>query len=289
MLIVDSGATKAEWCLVRDGKVVHWYKGKGITPVYQTFEEMVREIKEQVLPQFKEAQIRAMHFYGSGCVPEKVPIVREVLQTSFPLDSIEVHSDLIAAARALCGNKPGIPCILGTGSNSCEWDGHQVVKQIPSLGFILGDEGSGASLGKQLLADALKERLTEGLKEALLEEYRLTPALVIDRVYRQPFPSRFLASLTPFLLKHIDDPTIRRIVRESFSAFFERNVMKYNYHENSVHFVGSIAWHHEATLREVASEKGIEVGTITPSPMDGLIAFHNWERGKRDIKTTKNR
>jgi N-acetylglucosamine kinase-like BadF-type ATPase len=275
ILIADSGATKADWCLVRGDEVLHRYKGKGITPVYQTLEEMTREIQEHVLPQFKETQIRAIHFYGSGCVPEKASIVREALHASFPLDAIMVQSDLIAAARALCGNEPGIACILGTGSNSCEWDGQQVVKQIPPLGFILGDEGSGASLGKQLLADALKERLTDGLKKALLEEYRLTPTLVIDKVYREPFPNRFLAGLSPFLLKHIDDPTIHRIVRESFSAFFERNVMKYDYRENNVHFVGSIAWHHEVTLREVASEKGIEVGKITPSPMEGLIAFHN--------------
>ncbi|MGI6572551.1 MAG: ATPase [Fermentimonas sp.] len=275
ILIADSGATKTDWCLIQGGEMIHRYKGKGISPVFQTREEIRQELQEGVLPQFKEANIRSIHFYGSGCLPEKVPVVKEALDASFPLNSIEVHSDLIAAARALCGNEPGIACIMGTGNNSCEWDGRRVIKQIPALGFILGDEGSGASLGKQLLADALKERLTKGLKEALFEEYQLTPALVIDKVYRQPFPSRFLASLSPFLLKHIDDPTIYRIVRGSFSDFLERNVMKYDYRKNNVHFVGSIAWHHETTLREVASEKGIKVGKIRSSPMEGLITFHN--------------
>lgn len=275
ILIADSGATKADWCLARGKEVLHRFTGKGITPVFQTKEEMAREIRENVLPPLEEAPIEAIYFYGSGCIPEKVPIVREALHASFPLETIEVYSDLIAAAHALCGHQAGIACILGTGSNSCEWDGTRVVKQISPLGFILGDEGSGASLGKQLVSDALKEQLTGGLKEALLEEYRLTPALVIDKVYRQPFPSRFLASLSPFLLKHIADPSIRRLVHRSFSDFFERNVMQYDFQNNKVNFVGSIAWHYAAVLKEVAAEKGIEIGNIIQSPMEGLITYYN--------------
>lgn len=274
ILIADSGATKADWCLVRGEEVLHRYKSAGITPVFQTKEEMTRVIRENVWPQFKETPIKAIYFYGSGCIPEKVPFVREAIYRSFPIETIEVYSDLIAVAHALCGREAGIACILGTGSNSCEWDGTQVVKQISPLGFILGDEGSGASLGKHLVGDALKNQLTEGLKEALLEEYQLTPALVIEKVYRQPFPSRFLASLSPFLLKHIEDPTVHRLVFRSFVNFFERNVMQYDYQNYKVNFVGSIAWYYEKILREVAGEKGIEMGKIIQSPMEGLITYH---------------
>ncbi len=274
LLIADSGATKADWCVVRGGEITHRFAGKGISPVFQTREEMTREIRENIFPVLNDISINAIYFYGSGCIPEKVPIVREAIHSVFPLEIIEVHSDLIAAAHALCGRKAGIACILGTGSNSCEWDGTRVVKHISPLGFILGDEGSGAALGKQLVSDALKDQLTEGLKEALLEEYRLTPSLVIDKVYRQPFPSRFLASLSPFLIKHITDPSIHRLLHQGFSDFFERNVMQYDYQNNRVNFVGSIAWHYEVLLKKVAAEKGIQVGKIAQSPIDGLIEYH---------------
>jgi N-acetylglucosamine kinase-like BadF-type ATPase len=181
---------------------------------------------------------------------------------------------LIAATHSLCGRNTGIACILGTGSNSCQWNGEEIVKQISPLGFILGDEGSGAVLGKNLVSDALKNQLTKGLKEMLLEEYGLTPAIIIEKVYRQPFPNRFLASLCPFLLTHIGDPTIRLIVTRSFSAFFERNVMQYDYQKNKVNFVGSIAWHYSDLLKEVAQQKGVVTGKITQSPIPGLIRYH---------------
>ncbi|WP_019539236.1 hypothetical protein [Proteiniphilum acetatigenes] len=274
ILIADSGATKSDWCLTRNGEIIHRFSGKGISPVYQTQEEIAEEIRLHVYPLLKEANIEAIYFYGAGCIPEKTDLVRDAIRQSFPVETVQVYSDLIAATHSLCGRRSGIACILGTGSNSCEWDGTSIVNQISPLGFILGDEGSGAVLGKNLIGDALKNQLTEGLKETLLDEYDLTPALIIDKVYRQPFPNRFLASLCPFLLKHIEDPTIRRIVTRSLSAFFERNVMQYDYQKNKVNFVGSIAWYFSEPLKEVAAEKGIEIGTISQSPMPGLIEYH---------------
>ncbi|WP_298647638.1 ATPase [uncultured Proteiniphilum sp.] len=278
ILIADSGATKTDWCLAKAGEVVHRFTGNGISPVFQTQEEIAGEIRLQVYPVLKNRNIGAIYFYGAGCIPEKTSLVRAALRQSFPVNTIHVYSDLIAAAHSLCGRRAGIACILGTGSNSCEWDGETIVKQISPLGFILGDEGSGAVLGKHLVGDALKNQLTEGLKEALLDEYDLTPALIIDKVYRQPFPNRFLASLSPFLLKHIDDRSIRRIVTHSFSAFFERNVMQYDYQKNKVNFVGSIAWYFSDPLKEVAAAKGIEIGTIAQSPMAGLIDYYYRDR-----------
>jgi N-acetylglucosamine kinase-like BadF-type ATPase len=273
MLIADSGATKTDWCLVRGDEVLQRFSGKGISPIYQSEEEIAQEIREHVYPLLTDNDVGAIHFYGSGCIPEKIPLVKQAIQQSFSIDAIHVYSDLMAAAHSLCGHEAGIACILGTGSNSCEWDGETIRKQISPLGFILGDEGSGAALGKQLAADALKNQLTPGLKEELMDEYHLTSALIIDKVYRQPFPSRFLASLSPFLHQHIEDVSIRRIVTQSFRVFFERNVMQYDYHNMEVHFVGSIAWYYANLLREVAVEKGINIGKIAQSPMEGLVRY----------------
>ena len=274
ILIADSGATKTDWCLTREGEILQRFSGKGISPVYQTEEEIAGEISNHVYPILKEREIDAIHFYGTGCIPEKIALVRNAIHKSLPIDSINIYSDLVAAIHSLCGHQPGIACILGTGSNSCEWSGSEIINQVSPLGFIVGDEGSGATLGRQLVGDALKNQLTPGLKEKLLEEYNLTPALIIERVYRQPFPSRFLASLAPFLLKHIDDKSIRRIVSGGFSGFFERNVIQYDYQKNKVHFVGSIAWYFTDILKELAADKEIVIGKIEQSPMPGLIEYY---------------
>ncbi|HBG57696.1 MAG TPA: ATPase [Porphyromonadaceae bacterium] len=282
ILIADSGATKTDWCLTHGGQIVQQFSTKGFSPVYQSEEEIAEEVRLHVYPLLKEKKVRSIHFYGTGCIPEKIPLVKNALSQSFPAETICVYSDLIAAAHSLCGHEAGIACILGTGSNSCEWNGKEIVKQISPLGFILGDEGSGASLGKQLVSDALKNQLPEGLKDAFLNEYGLTTASIIDKVYRQPFPSRFLAGLAPFLMKHLDVPHIRRIVTRSFSDFFDRNVMQYNYQKNKVNFVGSIAWHYADLLKEVAHQKNIGIGEIAQSPMPGLIRFYQPAKAGRE-------
>lgn len=274
ILIADSGATKTDWCLVSGGEILQRFSGNGISPVYQSQEEIAREIREQVQPRLKEHEIHAIHFYGSGCIPGKTTFVEKALHQSFPIGEIHVYSDLMAAAHSLCSHEAGIACILGTGSNSCQWNGSEITAQISPLGFILGDEGSGAALGRQLVGDALKNQLTPGLKEKLLEEQQLTPSLIIDKVYRQPFPSRFLASLAPFLLNNIGDDSIRKIVNRSFTDFFERNVMQYDYMHHKVHFVGSVAWHFASIVREVAATNGIAIGKIEQSPMPGLIDYY---------------
>ncbi|HOV71408.1 MAG TPA: ATPase [Dysgonamonadaceae bacterium] len=274
ILIADSGATKTDWCVAKNGEILFRFTGKGISPVYQSEDEITEEIQKNVYPLLKNRPIDAVYFYGSGCIPEKTAVVRNAIYQSLPVETIEVYSDLVGAAHALCGHEAGIACILGTGSNSCEWDGKTIVKHIPPLGFILGDEGSGAVLGKLLLSDALKNRLSPGLKEKLLEQYGLTQGIIIDRVYKQPFPSRFLASFSPFILENIEDPTIRRIVNTNFSDFLERNIMQYHYRENKVNFVGSIAFHYADYLKETADSKGIRIGTIYASPMEGLVRYY---------------
>lgn len=274
ILIADSGATKTDWCLVQQGVIIQRFEGKGISPIFQTKDEIAKEIKEHVYPQLKKKMPEAIFFYGSGCIPEKIENVKSAIQSSFPIDKVEVYSDLVAAAHALCGNESGIACILGTGSNSCEWNGEEIANQISPLGFILGDEGSGASMGKLLVGDLLKNQLSVELKEKFLKQYNLTPSIIIENVYKKPFPSRFLASITPFLLQNIENDAVKNIVRKSFSDFFQRNVMQYEYKNKKVNFVGSIAHYYATTINEVAQENGITIGKIDQSPMDGLVEYY---------------
>lgn len=183
---------------------------------------------------------------------------------------------MLAVAHGLCQHEAGIACIMGTGSNSCYYDGKQIVSNVSPLGFILGDEGSGAVLGKLLVGDILKNQMTPELKEKFLKQFSLTPADIIDRVYRKPFPNRFLASLSPFLAQNIDEPCIHALVLGSFKSFLKRNVMQYeNFRNSKVHFIGSVAFYYKTILAEAAQEMNIQLGTIIKSPMEGLIKYHS--------------
>ena len=275
ILIVDCGATKSDWSLVEQGKITHRFMSVGISPIFQTTNEIANEIKERVLPQFQSASLSAIYFYGAGCLPEKIEGVKKAIHLSFPIKKIEVYSDLIGAAHSLCGDEPGIACILGTGSNSCEWNGSDVTKQIPPLGYILGDEGSGAYMGKLLVGNALKNLLPQKLKDKFLKQYKLTPSIIIENVYKNPNPNRFLASISPFLLQNIEEDAILQIVKKSFNDFFERNVMQYDFTNKTVHLVGSIAYHYAAILKKAASTKGINLGKIEQSPIEGLVKYYN--------------
>lgn len=248
----------------------------GINPFYQTIEEIRKVIIPRVTKAVGEHPVDEIWFYGAGCsFPEKKAMVMEVLREACPLAQITIESDLLAAARSLLQHEAGIACILGTGSNSCLYDGEQIVANVSPLGFILGDEGSGAVLGKHLVADALKNQLPEWLRDKLLDEYELTPALIMERVYRGEFPNRFLASLTPFLAEHIDEPAIFNLVYDSFESFFHRNLAQYETENNRIAFTGSVAWHFRETLEIVASENGFQIEKIEQNPMNGLLLYHS--------------
>ena len=219
--------------------------------------------------------LTSVHFYGAGCTPAKQPLLKQLLAKVLPAARIDVESDLVGAARALCGMDSGIACILGTGSNSCFYKEGLIADNVSPLGFILGDEGSGAYLGKRLVGDLLKGQLPAALKDEFLQTYHLTPADIIERVYRQPLPNRFLASLSPFIHAHIEMPEVRELVADSFRSFIHRNVMQYDYLEHPIHFVGSVAWHYRDILRHTAQEMSLTVGNIVQSPMAGLIIYHN--------------
>lgn len=275
ILIADSGSTKTDWCVVLDGTPIKRIGTKGINPFFQSEEEIQQALTSSLLPQLPEGTINSVHFYGAGCTVEKAPVLRRAIADSLPvIGNIKANSDMLAAARGLCGHEAGIACILGTGSNSCFYDGEAIVSNISPLGFILGDEGSGAVLGKLLVGDILKNQLPPALKDAFLRQFDLTAPEIIDRVYRQPFPNRFLASLSPFIAQHLEEPGIHRLVLKSFIAFLRRNVMQYDYGQYPVHFIGSVAHCYREILQEAAQETGISIGKILQSPMEGLIEYH---------------
>lgn len=276
MLIADSGSTKTDWCVILDNTPIKRIGTKGLNPFFQSGEEIQQELTHSLLPQLPEGTIDSVYFYGAGCTPEKAPTLRRAIADSLPVvGNIKAYSDMLAAARGLCGREAGITCILGTGSNSCFYDGKEIVNHISPLGFILGDEGSGAVLGKLLVGDILKNQLSPAIKEAFLKQFDLTVPEIIDRVYRQPFPNRFLASLSPFIAQHLEEPGIRQLVLGSFIAFLRRNVMQYDYTQYPAHFIGSVAHCYKEILQEAAQETGIRIGKILQSPMEGLIQYHS--------------
>lgn len=275
ILISDSGSTKTDWCVVEEGQIVRRIATKGMNPFYQTEEEVGDEVSTSLLPALGELAVSSVWFYGAGCAfPEKNEIIRRAINRHLSVP-VFVGSDMLAAARALCGDEPGITCILGTGSNSCFYDGKEIVKNVSPLGLILGDEGSGAVLGKLLVGDLLKGLLSPELTRQFYTEFSyLSPEVIMDKVYRQPFPNRFLATLSRFLLQHIDEPAVKTLVSESFWAFFTRNVMQYEYAAYPVHLIGSIAFYYQEIIREIAAGLDIRIGTVEQSPMSGLITYH---------------
>lgn len=275
IIIADSGSTKTDWCLGKTRTNNSIVRTEGINPVHQSADEIKRTIAGALVPQLNDcAKVTDIYFYGAGCIPEKTDIVRIALLQSFPQAHILVESDLLGAARALCGTRAGIACILGTGSNSCAYDGTQITAHVSPLGYILGDEGSGATLGRRLAGDCLKHQLPDDLCRAFLETYDLTPAMILDKVYRQPLANRFLASLVPFLFTHRHRTEIHRLLVSCFTDFFTRNVMQYEYAHTLVHFAGSIAYYFQDEVKEAAQALEIHIGKMLKSPMEGLMDYH---------------
>jgi len=275
LLIADSGSTKTNWTLINGTSIVKEINTNGINPFYQDEIGISLEIENKLLPQIEGQNIDFITFYGAGCsFPEKKIIVSNVLGKHFPNAVIEIQSDLLGAARALFGRNEGIACILGTGSNSCYYNGNEIIENVSPLGFILGDEGSGAVLSKTLVADCLKKQLPEHISEKFMKQYNLTPAVILEHVYKQPFPNRYLAQFTPFLSENINEPNILNIVNQSFENFFKRNITQYPQNKE-VGFVGSVAHHFSSTLKKVANEQHFIISKIVKNPMNGLIEYHS--------------
>ncbi|MCF0198597.1 MAG: ATPase [Bacteroidaceae bacterium] len=263
-LIVDSGSTKTAWQCGGNTAVT-----AGLNPVRDSVEQM-----QQVIDQVNFTGVTEVFFYGAGCIPPYAVHLERLLQAKYPTASVLVASDMLGAARALCGHHEGIACILGTGSNSCLYDGTDIVQNVSPLGYILGDEGSGAVLGRTLVGDLLKEQLPDHLRDAFFLEMPLTPNLIIENVYRRPMPNRFLASLVPFIARHAEEPGLHELLVGCFRAFFRRNVALYRRPDLPVHFVGGVANQFAMQLREAAASEGFAVGDILKSPIDKMVLYH---------------
>ncbi|MDR0825285.1 MAG: ATPase [Prevotella sp.] len=275
ILLADGGSTKVDWRLVEGSKEIKQISTKGSNPFFRTREDISEEIKTRIKPIVEKYVIDAVFFFGAGCAsPEKSIVIRDAIADNIKTPYIEVDSDLLAAAKGLCGTNKGIACILGTGSNSCYYDGTDIKENVSPLGYILGDEGSGAVIGRLFVGACLKNQLTKGLKEKFLKEFDLNIPDILDMVYKQPMANRFLASLSPFLVENIQDKTIYMLIYNAFNDFFVKNVMQYDYKNNEAHFTGSVAYYYQDILREAGSNLNIKIGTIARSPMDGLINYY---------------
>lgn len=275
ILIADSGSTKTDWVL-HDGKaIVIRINTQGLNPTQQSAEDIYKVISTELDGKIAPDAPDTIYFYGAGCAYETADNrMKKALEQYFITRDIHIHSDLLAAARALCGHEEGIACILGTGSNSCLFDGEKITDNTPSLGYILGDEGSGAHLGRQLVSDCIKKQLSSELRKKFLDKYNLDVATILERVYHTPLPNRWLASLAPFLCENRENPEIQMLLKHCFTQFFQRNTMTYRRSWLPIHVVGGIGIHFATEIKETAESLGLSIGNIVESPMAGLIEYH---------------
>lgn len=274
LLIADSGSTKTTWCLADHNKVAATCTTGGMNPFQQGLNELFHLLEADfTLPR---SGISEIYFYGAGCAfPDKNRIVEEALSRYFGMCGIQVNSDLLAAARSLCGNRQGIVSILGTGSNSCYYNGQEIVQNVSPLGYVLGDEGSGNALGRKLLSDVLKNQLSEEIRKVFFDAYPVTTGEILDHVYRKPFPNRYLAQYARFVSANIVYPEMQTLASNCFREFFQRNLMQYELAKLlPVHFTGSVAFHFAEIIKQIAGEYGLTVGNITQEPMTGLLEYH---------------
>jgi glucosamine kinase len=276
IIIADSGSTKTNWYVAgeKSASPVSQCQTTGINPFYQDKETILQLLKSEFTLRIED-QVQVF-FYGAGCSGDEArEIVAEPLRTFFTPVFLSVESDLMAAARSLCGHNSGIACIMGTGSNSCYYNGEKIISQVPSLGYILGDEGSGADIGRRLIADILKNQVPVGVADKFFSTFNYSREDILVHVYKNPFPNRFLAQFATFVSANIGEPALRNLVKTGFGKFFRRNISQYPQAATlPVHFTGSISWHFRDILTEVSAENGVEVGTITQNPMQGLIKYH---------------
>ena len=274
-LIAESGSTRTEWALVEDNHLVQRVFTEGLNPFFQTRREISRSVRLGLPESFFKKKLDQVYYYGAGCSSyEKKNILGASLVAQFKTP-IQVESDLLAAARGLFKCEAGIACILGTGSNSCFYDGKIIVKNVKAAGYILGDEGSGAVLGKLFLADLLKGLAPKELANEFHEKFRISVNDVMESVYNLPFPNRFLGTIAYFLGDYMDNEYVYNLLTNNLRSFFNRNVCQYDYINYPIRFVGSLAYAYPDILQEVAQEFGVEIDLIEETPMNGLIEFHS--------------
>ncbi len=265
-IIADSGSTKTDW-LIGSKRI----STQGINPIHQDDDAIIAILNNELLSHLSPltSHPQTIRFYGAGVRPEQEERMERLLAQVFPkATSIEAKSDMLGAARALCGKEEGLACILGTGANSCLFDGKHIIQNTPPLGYILGDEGSGAVMGRMFLNALYKNRLYEGAKEEFEQFLKLNMANVIERVYRQPMANRWLASLCPYIRQHLDQPSVQEVVVQNFRLFIRHNLAPYRRPHLPINAVGSVAHFFRPQLEQAAAAEGYTIGQILRSPLD---------------------
>lgn len=279
ILIADSGSTKTAWRFVDDNGKVHSFHTLGFNPFFWTSAEIIQEVNKKCPKKLKSQILNPkskIFFYGAGCSSkQRIKIVKTALKKVFPKSKIEVEHDLLASARAVCGHEKGIAAILGTGSNSCCYDGEKTIRQRGGWGYIISDEGSGAHIGKKLMQDFINENLPAELYEKLYKKHKLTREKVVQSVYNKSYPNRFLASFAAFVHENIKESYCSSLVKKCFNEFVENHICRYdNYKELPMGCVGSVGFYFQDILREVATENNVMLGKIIESPIDELVNYH---------------
>lgn len=275
ILVADSGSTKCEWCLLHDGKKKFIYT-QGISPYFLNQQQIQELLQTELLPKFKNTLIDEVYYYGTGCNdPANKKLVQKAIRGVLPTAKVHVDHDMMGAAMALCGHKKGIACILGTGSNSCYFDGKKIVKNIAGTGYVLGDEGSGAYLGKKVLQYYLYNTFDEELRYKFDAEFTTNSFEILDSVYKKPLPNRYLASFALFLAKNRGHYMIENILEDGLNDFFFMHLCKYSESwKLPIHFTGAVAYGFKDVLKELADSYEFELGNIYQKPMDGLVEYH---------------
>lgn len=277
ILLADSGSTKTDWRLLRADGTIAQARTAGFNPFYQDSGAVAAELAQHLRPLVPEA-VTAVFFYGAGITDaSRGAVIADGIRRIFPeITRLETHSDMLGAARALCGRERGIACILGTGANTCLADGGEIREQVRSLGFWLGDEGSGGFLGKTLVTHFLHGELPPDLDDAFRRRFPdCTRDVVLDRAYRQPFPNRYFAGFSKFLFDHRQQPFAHGLVTGAFGLFFGKYVEKYpEVRSLKIHFTGSVAFYYSDILRQVAADRGLTLGVVAESPIAGLTLYH---------------
>lgn len=277
ILIADSGATKTEWCLTNGGESQTVFT-EGLNPYYHTTQSIKDVVEQNLLPDLKKMP-EEVFFYGAGCDGKKKnKIVRDALSVVFPDTEIHIYHDLLGAARACFLHEAGIACILGTGSNSCLYDGTEIIEHIPSLAFVLGDEGSAGFFGKQLINKYFRFEIPDDLKDALEQNYDMSLDHITKGLYDGNQKSRFIASYGAFLGEHAEHPFIKKMLRDGFESFISRIILNYtDAIDYEVRFIGSVAYHHQDLIKEILGKYDLKPGLFVRNPMERLVEFHTVE------------
>lgn len=283
ILIADSGSTKTAWRAVKENGEVLAFKSNGINPLFMEDEAIERSLADEVnqeliaawIKDISDCTVKKVWFYGAGIVnDEQKERMCRCISKVFPMCSCQCDSDMLGTARALCGHEAGIACIMGTGANSCLYDGESITGNVRAGGFILGDEGSGAYLGKRLISDYIKGLVPKELADELALRYDMEYASIVKQVYREPFPQRYLAGFSGFIAEHRDNPYIQELLQSSFGEFINRNILQYERPELPLNFTGSVAYFYRDILEKVVSASGLVMGKVIQDPADALVEYH---------------